>query len=249
MPAQNLVVGPRTRRFGQNPPMPTAIAVVGDRDPSYLTHRELDAALALMPAGVEARWVATDGPEAARLDRYDALWVVPGTPYRDERPVFAGIGRARTQAVPILGTCGGFQHMVVEFARNAAGIADAAHAETAPDTGVHAVSPLACSLVGEVRQVTTVPGTRVAELCGPGPFAGFHWCNYGLEAAVLDRLVAAGLVVSATAPDAGVEAVELPDHPFYVATLFQPQVGSSETGALHPLIAALVEAAATVRSA
>jgi CTP synthase (UTP-ammonia lyase) len=66
---------------------------------------------------------------------------------------------------------------------------------------------------------------------------------------VLDRLVAAGLVVSATAPDAGVEAVELPDHPFYVATLFQPQVGSSETGALHPLLAALVEAAAAVRSA
>src|SRR6185437_2177954 len=232
-----------------NPAVPTSIAVVGDRDPSYLTHRELDATLALMPPGVEARWVATDGPEAARLDRYDALWVVPGTPYRDDRAVFAAIEHARTECVPILGTCGGFQHMVVEFARNAAGIADAAHAETAPDAGVRAVSPLACSLVGEVRQVTTLPGTRVAGLCGPGPFAGFHWCKYGVEAAVLDRLVTAGLVVSATAPDAGVEAVELPDHPFYVATLFQPQVGSSETGALHPLIAALVEAAAAVRSA
>ncbi len=65
---------------------------------------------------------------------------------------------------------------------------------------------------------------------------------------MLDRLVAAGLVVSATAPDAGVEAVELPDHPFYVATLFQPQVGSSETGALHPLITALIAAAAGVGS-
>jgi len=75
--------------------VPTAIAVVGDRDPSYLTHRELDAALALMPAGVDARWVATDAPEASRLDRYDALWVVPGTPYRDERPVFTGIERAK----------------------------------------------------------------------------------------------------------------------------------------------------------
>ena len=228
--------------------MPTAIAVVGDRDPSYLTHRELDATLALMPAGVEARWVATDGPDAARLDRFDALWVVPGTPYRDDRPVFAGIERARTEGVPILGTCGGFQHMVVEFARNAAGIHEAAHAETDPGAAVHAVSPLACSLEGEVRQVTTVPGTRLAELCGPGPFPGFHWCNYGIEPALLDRLVAAGLVVSAAAPDAGVEAVELPDHPFYVATLFQPQVGSSETGELHPLLGALVEAATGVRS-
>ena len=187
--------------------MATAIAVVGDRDPSYLTHRELDATLALMPPGVEARWVATDGPEASRLDRFDALWVVPGTPYRDERPVFAGIERARTQAVPILGTCGGFQHMVVEFARNAAGILEAAHAETAPDAGVHAVSPLACSLEGKVRQVTTLPGTRVAELCGPGPFAGFHWCNYGLDRALVDRPVAGRMVVSETTPDTGVEAV------------------------------------------
>jgi CTP synthase (UTP-ammonia lyase) len=261
MVAQNLVVAPfqlahapdaNCRRDGARSgtirAMP-AIAVVGDRDPSYLTHRELDAALALMPEGVEARWVATDGPDASRLERFDALWIVPGTPYRDDRPVFAAIERARTDGIPILGTCGGFQHMVVEFARNAAGITEAAHAETAPGGAVHAVSSLACSLEGEVRQVTTAPGTRVAELCGPGPFAGFHWCNYGVEPAVLDRLVAAGLVVSATAPDAGVEAVELPDHPFYVATLFQPQVGSSETGTLHPLIGALVEAAAGVRSA
>ena len=66
----------------------------------------------------------------AWFHRFDALWIVPGTPYRDDRPVFAAIERARREGVPILGTCGGFQHMVVEFARNAAGIREAAHAET-----------------------------------------------------------------------------------------------------------------------
>jgi CTP synthase (UTP-ammonia lyase) len=221
--------------------MPVRIALVGDRNPEYLTHRELDASIALMPAGVEARWVATDGPQAAGLDGFDALWIVPGTPYRDEEPVLAAIEHARREGVPILGTCGGFQHMLVEFARNAAGMPAAAHAETDPDAGVHVVSALACSLVGERRTVVTVPGTLVAKLCGEAPFTGFHWCSYGLEPAHLERLVAAGLVVSATAQDAGVEAVELPGHPFYVATLFQPQVGTSASGALHPLVAALVE--------
>jgi CTP synthase (UTP-ammonia lyase) len=221
--------------------MPATIAVVGDRDPGYLTHRELDATIALMPAGVSARWVATDGPDARRLDRFHALWIVPGTPYRDAAPVLAAIAHARTEGVPILGTCGGFQHMLVEFARNAAGMPEAAHAETEPDAGLHVVSALACSLVGEERTVTTVPGTLVAELCGTAPFAGYHYCNYGVEPAHLERLVAAGLVVSATAPDAGVEAVELPGHPYYVATLFQPQVGSSESGVLHPLVAALAK--------
>lgn len=214
---------------------------MGDRDPHHLTHRELDASIALMPAGVEAAWVATDGPDARHLGGFDALWIVPGTPYRDEEPVFAAIERARREGVPILGTCGGFQHMLVEFARNVAGMTAAAHAETEPDARVHVVSALACSLVGERRTVTTVPGTLVAELCGEAPFTGFHWCNYGLEPAHLERLVAAGLVVSATAEDAGVEAVELPGHPFYVATLFQPQVGSSASGALHPLVTALVQ--------
>ena len=103
---------------------------------------------------------------------------------------------------------------------------------------------LSCSLVGEEREVTAVAGTRVAELCGTAPFTGFHWCNYGLAPAHEAALAAAGLVVSARAPDAGVEAVELPGHPFYVATLFQPQVGSSESGRLHPLIEALCAAAA-----
>jgi CTP synthase (UTP-ammonia lyase) len=223
--------------------MPTRIAVVGDRNPSYLTHRELDAALALMPARVDARWVASDAADAGVLDGFDALWIVPGTPYRDDAAVYAAIERARAGGVPILGTCGGFQYMVVEFAANVAGIAGAAHAETDRDAAVHAVTALACSLVGEERTVTTVPGTRVAELCGTAPFVGFHWCNYGLAPGILDRLVAAGLRVAATAPDAGVEAVELPGHPFYVATLFQPQMGSSRRGVLHPLLDALVVAA------
>jgi CTP synthase (UTP-ammonia lyase) len=157
--------------------------------------------------------------------------------------VFAAIAHARREGVPILGTCGGFQHMLVEFARNVAGMPGAAHAETDPGADLHVVSALACSLVGAERTVTTVPGTLVAELCGTAPFVGFHYCSYGVAPAHLERLVAAGLVVSATAPDAGVEAVELPAHPFYLATLFQPQVGSSATGVLHPVVAALIDAA------
>jgi CTP synthase (UTP-ammonia lyase) len=133
--------------------------------------------------------------------------------------------------------------MLLEFARNVAGIEDAAHAETDPDAPDPVVARLSCSLEGEERQVTAVPGTRLAELCGTEPFPGFHWCNYGLVPDREAALAAAGLVVAARAPDAGVEAVELPGHPFYLATLFQPQVGSSTSGRLHPVIGALISAA------
>jgi CTP synthase (UTP-ammonia lyase) len=221
--------------------VPTKIAALGDRDTAYLTHREVDAAMRLAPADIEIRWLPTDG---ARIDAFDGVWVLPGTPYRDEGAVYAAIRFAREQGMPILGTCGGFQHMAVEFARNAAGIAGAGHAETDPDGESVVVGALACSLVGEERTVTAVPGTRLAALCGTEPFTGFHWCNYGLADGYADRLAAAGLVIGAHADDAGVEAFELPAHPFYLATLFQPQVGSSERDELHPVIAALVEASA-----
>lgn len=217
------------------------IAALGDRDLDYLTHREIDAAMGLVPDGIDLRWVSTDSEQARRIDEFDGLWVLPGTPYRDDESVYAAIRFAREQGMPTLGTCGGFQYMAVEYARNAAGMPEAAHGESEPDGATIVVGPLSCSLVGEKRTVTALAGTRLAELCGTTPFTGFHWCSYGLAAGVEEKLAGAGLVISAFAEDAGVEGFELPGHPFYLATLFQPQVGSSERGELHPLLAALCQ--------
>jgi len=212
------------------------VVILGDRDPGSPTHRELDAALALFPAGTRGRWVGTDTPDASRVVDADALWLAPGTPYRDDAAAYAAITAARVSGQPFFGTCGGFQYAVVEFARNVAGIAGAEHAETAQASTELVVTRLSCSLVGEARNVTAVPGTRMHQLCGGAPFAGFHWCNYGLAPGFVDRLTTHGLRVTAMADDAGVEAIELPAHPFFLATLFQPQVGALAGQVLHPVI-------------
>jgi CTP synthase (UTP-ammonia lyase) len=190
----------------QTPHVTATIMALGDRDPRHLTHREIDAAISLVPADVTIGWVATDSPDARRLGAFDALWVLPGTPYRDDEAVYEAIRHAREQGVPILGTCGGFQYMAVEFARNVAGIEDAAHAESDPHSRTVVVEPLACRLCGEERTVRAVPGTRLAALCGTEPFAGFHFCGYGLAAAFAQSLGQAGLVIAAHADDAGAEA-------------------------------------------
>jgi CTP synthase (UTP-ammonia lyase) len=218
------------------------IFVLGDRNAASVTHRELDAAMQLMPNGVRARWVGTDTPDAMRTSQADAVWVVSGSPYRNDGVVYSAIESARESGQPFLGTCGGFQYAIVEFARNVAGIANADHAENAPDGINLVVGRLACSLIGQERPVTAVPGTRMSDLCGHAPFVGFHWCNYGLAPTFVDRLAERGLVVAAHADEAGVEAVELPDHRFFLATLFQPQVGSVAGKPLHPVIAAFVAA-------
>jgi CTP synthase (UTP-ammonia lyase) len=217
------------------------LAVLGDRNPQFITHRELDAALTLLPGDIEANWIGTDAPQAAeRAADADAVWVVSGSPYRDDAVVYRAIRNARLRGQPFLGTCAGFQYAVVEFAKNAAGVEDAAHAETAGGHGELVIDRLACSLIGEKREVTAIPGTRLFGLMGADPFTGFHWCNYGLAPAFSDRLAQHGLVISARADDAGVEAIELPDHPFFLATLFQPQVGSLAGEPLSPIIKAFL---------
>lgn len=218
------------------------IVALGDRNPTYLTHREIDTALALFPAEARAKWVATDSPGAGALDEASGVWLLPGTPYRDAGAAFAAIRHCLATGLPFLGTCGGFQYALVELARGRAGIADAAHEESDPDAADPVVSQLACSLYGELRTVTPRPGTRFSEICGTEPFEGFHYCGYGLDPAYVEPLERAGVVVGATAPAAGVEAIELPDHPFFLATAFQPQVGASETGRLSPLLEAFVAA-------
>ena len=219
------------------------IVALGDRDPGYLTHREIDAALALFPAAAGVRWVATDSSRASELGAASGVWLLPGTPYRKPEAAFAAIRLCLDTGLPFLGTCGGFQHAVVELARSRAAIAHAAHAESDPDAVDPVVSRLACSLYGEVRAVTPRPGTRFAAIYGTEPFDGYHHCGYGLDPAYVEPLEQAGVVVGATATDAGVEAIELPDHPFFLATAFQPQVGARVATRLDPLIAAFVAAA------
>jgi CTP synthase (UTP-ammonia lyase) len=197
---------------------------------------------ALMPGDIECGWVATDSAEARSLDRADGIWLLPGSPYRDDEAAYAAIGHCLRTGTPFLGTCAGFQYACVALARALAGIDGAAHAESDPEADTLVVAPLACTLYGERRIVTPVAGTRLAEICGPLPFSGFHWCGYGLAPGTEQLLAGAGVVLAARAEDAGVEAIELPGRPFFLATAFQPQVGADEQGTLHPLIGALIDA-------
>ena len=211
----------------------TSITVLGDRNPDFVTHRALDAALEQLPDGVEARWRATDvplGPEGLG----DGLWVAPGSPYRDDEAVLAAIGRALGEGVPLLGTCGGFQYTVLALA----GRGMEHHAEATPAAADPVIAALPCRVDGEERTVTPVPGTRLARLLGEAPFPGTFFCGYAPA-----RI--AGARVAAHAEDVGPCALEGPDDaPFLMATLFQPQMGALRGEPLSPVIAAFAQAAA-----
>jgi CTP synthase (UTP-ammonia lyase) len=211
------------------------IALLGEHR-GHRSHQELDALRPMLPVATE--WVRTDA--AFEVAAYDGVWLVPGSPYADDAAALRAVSAARELGVPFLGTCGGMQYAVVAFVRDVLGSA-ATHAESDGVDDDNVVAALACSLQGESRLVTPVPGTRFASWVGE-PFEGMHFCGYAPTVSVIERLVGAGVVVGATAPDAGAEVLEFPDHPFFVTSMFQPHIGALGGAPVHPLVAAFVAA-------
>lgn len=132
--------------------------------------------------------------------------------------------------------------MLVEHARELVGVSDAAHAEYGPG-GTPVISTLACSLVDTEIDVEIVAGTRLAAIHPSLRTTEPTNCSFGLAPDFAHIASAAGLVVSARDDTGEVRAVERPDHPFYLATLYQPQRRSTPD-APHPLLVAFVEAVA-----
>ena len=227
---------------------PLRIGLIGDRDDAVTAHRAIPRALALAGAAaataLDVQWVGTetiDGP--ARLSAFDGLWCVPASPYRDMDGALRAIRHARETGLPFLGTCGGFQHAVVEYARNVLGWVDAAHAETAPDATRAVVVPLSCALVEVRADVHLVAGSRCAQAYDVTRIEEGYHCRYGLGSTFRAAIEGGPLRVAALDDAGDVRALELDGHPFLVATLFQHERAALD-GRCPPLVRAFVDATA-----
>jgi CTP synthase (UTP-ammonia lyase) len=178
----------------------------------------------------------------AELAIYDGFWIAPGGPYQSLDGALNVIRFARVHDVPLLGTCAGFQHAVLEYARNVMGFDDAAHAEYNPYGSRLFVTALTCSLVGQTLEVSLSANTIAAKAYGASAATERYYCNFGMNREYLDDIVQAGLLVSGVDSDGEPRIIELPDHRFYVATLFVPQT-SSTPATPHPIIDAFLDAA------
>jgi CTP synthase (UTP-ammonia lyase) len=103
------------------------------------------------------------------------------------------------------------------------------------------IAPLACSLVGQEQPVDIKAATRAASLYRTARITEPYYCNYGLNPSYEVHLAEAGAVVSGRGPGGEARIIELPEHPFFVATLFVPHPQVVEGGP-HPLYAGLAEA-------
>ncbi|MEV0974247.1 CTP synthase C-terminal region-related (seleno)protein [Microtetraspora glauca] len=224
------------------------VAVIGDRDPAFPPHLATDDALrhaaAHLGIAVDVRWLATEPLESdlTEVEAADVLWCAPGSPYRSLLGALAALRHGRERGVPTLGTCGGCQHMVIEYARHVLGYEDAQHAEYDPYASTLFVSALTCSLAGMTMPVTLAPGSRVAALYGRTEVEEKYYCDFGLDPSRQGSLHDGGFSVTGVDGDGEARVLEIPGHPYYVATLYVPQA-RSRPDAPHPLVVGLLRAA------
>ncbi|HEX2954525.1 MAG TPA: CTP synthase, partial [Bacillota bacterium] len=144
-----------------------------------------------------------------------------------------------------LGTCGGFQHIVLEYARNVLGIKDAQHAEYDPSASSLFISKLACSLRGREMTLQLKAGSQVAEIYGNSKTTERYYCSFGIAPQYVGLFKSGPLQIVGSDPEGEIRVVELPGHRFFVGTLFVPQALSTASKP-HPLVTAfLTEVART----
>ena len=228
---------------------PPCVGLIGDYDASVRAHLAIPEALRLACAATETSihhtWLPTvslDGDLRPKLSAFDGLWCVPGSPYQNMTGALSAIRFAREQSIPFLGTCGGFQHAVIEYARHVLGWAQADHAESNPAAAMPLVSLLSCSLIGVSGKIRLQPGSRAAAIYGAGETIEEYHCNFGVNRRFQSQLETGGLRITGTDEAEGVRVVELAGHPFFLATLFQPEL-SAFKGVAHPLVSAFVRVA------
>jgi len=229
------------------------LVILGEYNPDAEAHRATDAAIRHALVGrntdLAVSWISTGAIREADIVHAHGLWVAPGSPYQDLVRALEAIRLAREFLVPCLGTCGGFQHMILEFARNVLGYHDARHAEYDPSASRLFISPLSCSVLGKELRVKLRPDTIAHHSYGTDEAFERYYCTFGVNPDYSDTLAShRDLVISGRDLNGEIRIIEILPHPFFVGTLFVPQTQSME-GKPHPLVSGFLEAVLRHRTA
>lgn len=209
------------------------IGIIGDYDarPSHLaTDDALHHSANYLNMNVEIQWLPTVSLESdagSRICGFDGLWCAPGSPYRSMTGALNAIQYARENDIPFIGTCGGFQHAVIEYAQNKLGIKDARHGEYEPNASNIFITALSCSLAGETRKIHFNTNSRVYSYYLKPDVEERYNCSFGLNPIYQRMLDDDGLKISGTDESGEARVLELPRNRFYIVTLFVPQMSST----------------------
>ena len=223
------------------------IAIVGERDMAKRAHAGIEASLALFrrdfDAGLTYEWIPTSRIDPGSVNQVfenaTGVWCTPGSPYESTSGAILAIENARQHRKSFLGTCGGFQHALMEYAQNVLG-REAAHEELLPSALNPLIVKLSCSLTGEKRKVIATGQNDFTDILGYTESIEEFNCDYGMSEGLRHIFDGSDLAFVAHDEAGQVRAFRLANHPFFIGTLFQPErraLGEE----LHPIVRAFLQ--------
>jgi CTP synthase (UTP-ammonia lyase) len=234
------------------------IGIIGDFDETKPSHIATNAALqhtaVFLSLDVKIDWLGTGNLRKKSvkdtIGQYRGLLAAP-TPYFFVDGVIKGIRLAREMNIPFLGTCGGSQYTLLEFARNVAGMTNAVHTEINPHTDMPLLIKIACSIdrrKGKAPrmlgtfEINLEPGTEAFRLYGKPKISESYSCSYELNPEYEGRLVESGLIISGRDDAGKARIIEVHNKNIFIGTSFLPQLNSTPEKP-HPLFVAYLRTA------
>lgn len=214
------------------------LAIIGEFDSTFPPHLYTNSAIEnsadYLNIDVESTWFSTENLSISDVRSFDGFWIAPGSPYKNLEKTLDLIRFAREENIPLIGTCGGFQHIILEVARNLLNYTDAMHAEYDPYSSNLFVSELVCSLAGKELPIQITPGTKTYTCYSEKKVTEHYYCNFGVNPKYQD-LLRSVLTIAGLDDNGEIRIIEFRDHPFFIGTLFVPQQRSTADNP-HPLI-------------
>ena len=223
------------------------IGIIGDYDgrPSHLaTEDAIKHGAKKLALDVEYKWLPTTrfDTNAQELESYHGIWCSPGSPYKSMNGALNAIRFARENNCPFIGTCGGFQHAVIEFGRNVLHINALEDTNFNPYESNDYITALSCSLVGQTRKITINKDSILYDIYNSTEIIEKYNCNFGLNKCYQNLLNENGFQVIGIDENEEARIMTLENNTFFIASLFQPQLSSTYENP-HPLIIRYLTAA------
>jgi CTP synthase (UTP-ammonia lyase) len=164
---------------------------------------------------------------AELLSSFSGIWSAPGSPFKSLNGALNAITYARENKIPHLGTCGGYQHSIIEYAKNVLGFQNAKHAEYTDELTDLVIDRMSCSLVGTRGKVSILPNSVAYKIYQNDEIDVDYYCSYGLSPEYTSLVLNGDFICSGIDVNKAVRMIELKNHPFYMLTAFVPQVDST----------------------
>jgi len=222
------------------------IGLIGDYNESVTAHKAIPIVIELAAQNssknVQIEWINSEEIPRFDLEKLAGIWCVPASPYKNMENVLQAITFARKKDLPFLGTCGGYQHAALEFARNSLRYPNAENGEVNPEASMPLISALACNLVEVSDQIYLKPNSKIAGIYNKTTVSEEYRCGYGVNREYLHIYEGSEMKFTGFDADGDPRALEIRSNKFFIGTAFQPE-RSGLKNLSHPIVHAFLEAA------